>query len=130
MNIALGYLVVLIGGGIGAAARHWVNRTAMALTGPDYPAGTLVVNIVGSIVMGMLVGWFEFRGETTTAAERLFLTTGILGGFTTFSTFALDAALMWERHDVMQALVYILASVVVSIVGLFAGLYVMRSVLS
>ena len=126
MNAALGYLVVLIGGGIGAAARHWVNRMAMALVGPNYPAGTLAVNIIGSVVMGMLVGWFEFRGESTTATQRLFLTTGILGGFTTFSTFALDAALMWERHDVMEALVYVAASVLVSIAGLFGGMYVMR----
>ena len=126
MNIALGYVLVFIGGGIGAAARHAVNRTALTLVGPNYPAGTLFVNIAGSIVMGMLAGWFEFRGETTTAAERLFLTTGILGGFTTFSAFALDAGLMWERHDVLEALIYILASVFVSIAGLFAGLYVMR----
>ena len=126
MNLALGYLLVFLGGGLGAAARHAVNRTALTLVGPNYPAGTLFVNIVGSIVMGMLAGWFEFRGETTTAAERLFLTTGILGGFTTFSAFALDSALMWERHDVVEAVVYIVASVAVSIVGLFAGLYVMR----
>lgn len=126
MNSALGYVLVFVGGGLGAAARHWVNRSALALVGPNYPAGTLAVNIVGSIVMGMLAGWFEFRGETTTAAERLFLTTGILGGFTTFSAFALDAALMWERHDVVEALIYVVASVLVSIAGLFAGLYVMR----
>jgi len=126
VNSALGYVLVFVGGGLGAAARHWVNRSALALVGPNYPAGTLAVNIVGSIVMGMLAGWFEFRGETTTAAERLFLTTGILGGFTTFSAFALDAALMWERHDVVEALIYVVASVLVSIAGLFAGLYVMR----
>ncbi len=126
MNRAIGYLLVFLGGGIGAAARHWVNRTALALLGPNYPSGTLAVNILGSIVMGLLAGWFEFRGETTTAAERLFLTTGILGGFTTFSAFALDSALMWERHDVVEMIVYVVASVVVSVVGLFAGLYVMR----
>jgi CrcB protein len=126
MNTALGYALVFLGGGIGAAARHAVNRTALTLAGPNYPAGTLFVNIAGSIVMGMLAGWFEFRGETTTAASRLFLTTGILGGFTTFSAFALDSALMWERHDVAEALVYVVASVVISILGLFGGLYVMR----
>jgi CrcB protein len=127
MNTALGYLLVFLGGGVGAAARHAVNRTALTLVGPNYPAGTLVVNIVGSIVMGMMAGWFELHGETTTAAERLFLTTGVLGGFTTFSAFALDAALMWERHDLVEVLVYVGASVLVAIVGLFAGLHLMRS---
>ena len=126
MNTALGYLLVFVGGGLGAAARHAVNRTSLTLVGPNYPAGTLVVNIAGSIVMGMLTAWFGFRGETTTAAERLFLTTGILGGFTTFSAFALDSAVMWERHDITEAFVYIVASVVLSIAGLFGGLYVMR----
>jgi CrcB protein len=103
-----------------------VNRAALALVGPDYPAGTLVVNVSGSIAMGMLAGWFAFRGETTTAAERLFLTTGVLGGFTTFSAFALDATVMWERHDVAAAAVYIAASVLLSIAGLIGGMFLVR----
>jgi CrcB protein len=103
-----------------------VNRAALNIVGPDYPAGTLAVNIVGSAAMGMLVAWFAFRGETTTAGERLFLTTGVLGGFTTFSAFALDTRLMWERHDVGAALVYALASVILSIVGLIAGMFIVR----
>ena len=126
MNTAYGYMLVFLGGGLGAAARHWVNRTALNVVGPDYPAGTLAVNIVGSAAMGMLAAWFAFRGETTTAAERLFLTTGVLGGFTTFSAFALDTRLMWERHDVGAALVYALASVILSIVALIAGMFIVR----
>jgi CrcB protein len=126
MNTALGYVVVFLGGGLGAAARHWVNRTTLAVAGPDYPAGTLIVNITGSIAMGMLAAWFAFRGETTTAAARLFLTTGVLGGFTTFSAFALDTRLMWERHDVVAALIYAGASVILSILGLIVGLSVGR----
>ena len=130
MNTALGYLLVFVGGGLGAAARHWVNRTMVAIVGPDYPAGTLVVNITGSMAMGMLAAWFAFRGETTTAAERLFLTTGVLGGFTTFSAFALDTRLMWERHDVGAALVYAGASVILSVLGLIAGMFIVRVPLS
>jgi len=130
MQTASGYLLVFLGGGLGAAARHWVNRTAMTLAGPDYPAGTLVVNITGSIAMGMLAAWFAFRGETTTAAERLFLTTGVLGGFTTFSAFALDTTLMWERHDWPAAIIYAGSSVFLSIAGLIAGMFIVRVQLS
>lgn len=130
MSTGLGYLLVFLGGGIGAAARHATNRAALNLIGPNYPAGTLAVNIGGSIAMGMVVSWFAFRGETTTTAERLFLTTGVLGGFTTFSAFALDATLMWERHDIMSALVYVGTSVLLSILGLVGGMFVVRLPLS
>ena len=75
MNTTWSYVLVFVGGGIGAAARHLVNRAALTLVGPDYPAGTLIVNVTGSIAMGMLAAWFTFRGETTTPAARLFLTT-------------------------------------------------------
>ena len=130
MNAAWGYVLVFVGGGIGAAARHVVNRAALTLAGPDYPAGTLIVNITGSIAMGMLAAWFAFRGETTTAAERLFLTTGVLGGFTTFSAFALEATVMWERHDVAAAALYIGLSVLLSIAGLIGGMFLVRLQLS
>ena len=125
-----GYVLVFLGGGLGAAARHAVNRAALSLAGPDYPAGTLAVNVSGSIAMGMLVAWFAFRGETTTAAERLFLTTGVLGGFTTFSAFALDATLLLERHDVLTAVIYIVSSVLFSVLGLMAGMFLVRLPLS
>ena len=130
MHTAYGYVLVFLGGGLGAAMRHWVNRTAMTIVGPDYPAGTLAVNIIGSTAMGMLAAWFAFRGETTTAAERLFLTTGVLGGFTTFSAFALDTTLLWERHDWPGALVYAGSSVFLSIAGLIAGMFIVRIPLS
>ena len=130
MHSAFGYMLVFLGGGIGAAARHAVNRFALTLVGPDYPAGTLIVNITGSIAMGMLASWFAFRGETTTAAERLFLTTGVLGGFTTFSAFALDATLMWERHESGAALLYVGSSVLLSIAGLLGGMFLVRFPLS
>jgi CrcB protein len=130
MNAAFGYVLVFLGGGLGAAARHWVNRMAITVVGPDYPAGTLAVNIAGSMAMGMLAAWFAFRGEMTTPPERLFLTTGVLGGFTTFSAFALDTTLMWERHDIAAAIIYAGCSVFLSIAGLIAGMFIVRLPLS
>jgi len=130
MNTALGYVLVFLGGGLGAAARHWVNRAALDAVGPDYPAGTIIVNIIGSLAMGMLAAWFAFRGETTTAGERLFLTTGVLGGFTTFSAFALDTRLLWERHDIVAALTYAGGSVILSVLALIAGMFIVRIPLS
>ena len=124
------YVWIFLGGGLGAAARHGVNRAALVLAGPDYPAGTLFVNVAGSLVMGLLAGWFTYRGESAPEPLRLFLTTGVLGGFTTFSAFALDAAVMWERHDSVQALTYVGVSVMGAIIALFAGLSAMRAMMS
>ena len=124
------YLWVCLGGGLGAAARHGVNRAAFLLVGANYPAGTLLVNVSGCLAMGILAGWFTYRGETAPEPLRLFLTTGVLGGFTTFSAFALDAAVMWQRHDNAQALTYAGFSVIGSIVALFAGLGATRAIMS
>jgi CrcB protein len=123
----MNYLIVFVGGGIGAALRHGINVGCARLCGTAFPYGTLTVNVVGSIVMGLLAGYFAFRGEAA-QVWRLFLTTGILGGFTTFSSFSLDAALLWERHEPVRAATYVNGSVVVSILGLFAGLYLMRQI--
>ncbi|WP_137388747.1 fluoride efflux transporter CrcB [Rhodoligotrophos defluvii] len=121
------YLVVFLGGGIGSAARHGVNRLALYLVGPDFPAGTMAVNIAGCFIMGLLAGLFAF---TTEAPQwlRLCLMTGVLGGFTTFSAFALDTSVLYERGDLSIAAVYVLGSVVLSIAALFAGLAVMRAI--
>jgi CrcB protein len=83
------------------------------------------VNITGSFVMGLVIGYFAFRGDAS-QHWRLFMTTGILGGYTTFSAFSLDTVLLYERGDIGLAVVYVLASVVVSIGGLFLALYLMR----
>jgi CrcB protein len=123
----MNYLIVFVGGGIGAALRHGINVGCARLCGTAFPYGTLTVNVVGSIVMGLLAGYFAFRGEAA-QVWRLFLTTGILGGFTTFSSFSLDAAVLWERHEPVLAATYVVGSVVVSILGLFAGLYLMRQI--
>jgi CrcB protein len=122
----MGYLVVFIGGGIGAALRHGVNRAALAWLGPAFPWGTLIVNILGGLAMGLLAELFLVKGGGS-QEWRLFLTTGILGGFTTFSAFSLDAALMWERGEHAVLAAYVAGSVVLSIAALFAGMAAVRS---
>ena len=93
--------------------------------GTAFPYGTFIINISGSTVMGLIAGYLAFRGEAS-QPWRLFLMTGILGGYTTCSAFSLDAALLYERGEIALALVYVLGSVVFSIGGLFAGLALMR----
>jgi CrcB protein len=107
--------------------RHGTNLLSARLLGIGFPFGTLTVNIVGSLLMGLLAGYFAFRGEASQHL-RLFLTTGILGGYTTFSAFSLDAVLLWERHQPGLAALYVLASVVLSIAALMAGLMLVRHV--
>jgi CrcB protein len=94
----LSTVLVFIGRGIGSALRHGVNVASVRLLGTGFPYGTLTVNIVGSLVMGLLAGYFALRGEAF-PPWRLFLTTGIVGGFTTFSAFSLDTALLYERGE-------------------------------
>jgi fluoride exporter len=120
-----GYLIVFLGAGLGGALRHGVNVLAAWLFGIAFPMGTFLVNVSGSLAMGMLAGYFAFRGEAS-QEWRLFLTTGALGGYTTFSAFALDAATLWERGATIAAVIYVIASAVLSIVGLFFGLWLLR----
>ncbi len=122
----MGYLIVFLGGGLGAALRHAINLFAARALGANFPFGTLTVNVTGSLVMGLLAGYFAFKGDAS-QHWRLFLTTGILGGYTTFSAFSLDVAVLYERGEIGLALLYVAASVVFSIAGLFAGLTVARS---
>jgi CrcB protein len=119
------YLIVFLGAGIGGALRHGVNVGAVKLFGYGFPIGTLIVNVVGSFVMGLLAGYFAFRPGIA-QHMRLFLTTGILGGFTTFSAFSLDTALLVERHAYGMALGYAVGSVAASISALFFGLAMFR----
>jgi len=120
------YLIVFIGAGIGGALRHGVNVTAGRIFGLNFPYGTLIVNIAGSFLMGLLAGYFAFRPGIG-QHMRLFLATGILGGFTTFSAFSLDTALLIERHAYGAAAGYVAGSVVASIAALFFGLAVFRT---
>jgi fluoride exporter len=123
------YLLVFLGAGIGGALRHGVNVGCARLCGTGFPWGTLTVNILGSFIMGALAGWLAFKaGEGWSQPLRLFLTTGILGGFTTFSAFSLDAVLIWERGQNGLAATYVAASVLLSIAGLVAGLGLARTI--
>jgi CrcB protein len=121
--------LIFLGGGIGAALRHGVNVVSAEWLGVDFPWGTLIVNVVGSLLIGALAAWFAFRGDAVwTQPLRLFLATGMLGGFTTFSAFSLDFAMLFERGEVASALAYVLASVLLSLGAVFAGIYFVRSV--
>jgi CrcB protein len=120
----MGFLIVFLGGGIGAALRHGVNLVGARL-GATFPFSTLFENVSGSFVMGLVAAYFAFKGGGT-QHWRLFLTTGILGGYTTFSSYSLDVALLYERGDLAMAALYAVLSVVLAIGGLFLGLAVMR----
>src|SRR6187402_3698027 len=121
----LNYLLVFIGGGIGSSLRHTINLTCARCLGTAFPWGTFIINISGSLVMGLIAGYLAFKGEAS-QPWRLFLMTGILGGYTTFSAYSLDAALLYERGELGLAALYVMGSVVLSIAGLFAGLALVR----
>lgn len=122
------FLIVFIGAGIGGAMRHTVNVAAAALAGTAFPFGTLSINIAGSLIMGALVEWFALRFDPG-QHWRLFITTGVVGGFTTFSAFSLETVLLIERGTPWLAATYVIASVVVSIAALFAGLTLVRHII-
>jgi CrcB protein len=119
------YLIVFLGAGIGGALRHGVNVGATKLFGFGFPFGTFIVNVVGSFMMGVFAGYFAYRAGIPQHV-RLFLTTGILGGFTTFSAFSLDTALLVERHAYGLAAGYAVGSVAASVSALFFGLALFR----
>ena len=119
-------ILVALGGAIGAALRHLVNLGALRLVGPAFPWGTMAINIAGSFAMGVFIEVLARRFNASNEL-RLFVATGILGGFTTFSAFSLDFAVLWEKGAAAPALAYALASVVGSIMALFVGLWLARS---
>lgn len=122
----MGYVVVFIGAGLGGALRHFVGWASLRLLGPNFPYGTLFVNIVGSMLMGLFIALLAARnlpGQNV----RLFLTTGFLGGFTTFSTFSLDTITLWERGQIAACVSYVLISLAVSLLGLFGVLFAARA---
>jgi CrcB protein len=122
------YLLVFLGGGLGAALRHGINRLALHLWGSGFPAGTMIVNVAGSLAIGLLIGLFAAHPSVTQPA-RLFLVTGVLGGFTTFSTFSLDALTLWERGDFGLWLMYVGGSVVLSLLAAALGFLASRALL-
>lgn len=120
------FLLVFLGGGLGAVLRHGAGVIAVRALGTQFPYGTLAVNVVGALVMGAAVAWFGARGELSSPL-RLFLTTGLLGGFTTFSAFSLETVLLYERGLAGLALLYVLASVVVCVGALVAGMALVKA---
>jgi CrcB protein len=122
---SMSYLIVFLGGGLGAAARHGVNLLAARLVGTGYPFGTFGINVLGSFLMGVIAEYFALKSGMSQPL-RLLLTTGIMGGFTTFSTFSLETALLVERDQFVAAGIYVAASIMIGIGALFAGLAVVR----
>ena len=121
-------VLVFLGAGIGGVLRHGVNLGFARFCGTAFPWGTLSVNVAGSFAMGLIAGWLAFKVEPAWAPLlRLFLLTGILGGFTTFSAFSLDAALLWERGEGLLASGYVVGSVVLSLAALGLGLASVRA---
>ena len=125
----MNYLIVFAGAGIGGALRHGINVLAVRIAGLEFPYGTLAINILGSFAMGIIAEYFALKAGLP-QHWRLFLTTGILGGFTTFSAFSLETALLYERNQLGAAAVYVIASVVLSVGGLFAGLAIVRTLVT
>lgn len=120
--------LVMMGGALGAGARHLSGRAALALLGPAYPYGTLFVNLLGGVLMGLLAGWLARADAVGGEAWRLFLGVGMLGGFTTFSAFALDAVLLWQRGAGLAAAGYVALSVAGAIGGLVTGMALARGI--
>lgn len=121
-------LMAAAGGAIGAAGRYLVNLGAARWLGADFPWGTLTVNVLGSFAMGVLIESIALRSAVSQEV-RVFLATGILGGFTTFSAFSLDFVSLLERRDYLSAASYLLGNVGLAIAALFLGLVLVRQIL-
>jgi CrcB protein len=123
-----GFLAVAAGGALGAAMRHGVGQLAVRHMPDHWPYGTFTVNILGSFFMGFLISWLAFRGQGGPQELRLFLATGLLGGFTTFSAFSLEVANYVRSGDMTRAAAYAGLSVALGLVALLIGLWVARKV--
>lgn len=119
-------LIVAAGGACGAVLRHLSNLAALRLFGPGFPWGTFFVNVAGSLLMGLLIGWLVRRTGGSTNELRLLLATGFLGGFTTFSAFSLDFVTLWRDGPPAIAIGYVLASVMISLLAVITGLWLVR----
>ena len=124
----MNYLIVFLGAGLGGALRHGVNAVSARTDVFDFPYSTLSVNVIGSLLMGLAAGFFALKGQASYEV-RLFLTTGLLGGFTTFSAFSLETILLYERGRLESAIGYALISVIGSVLALTVGLAIMRRLL-
>ena len=121
------FLTVALGGAIGASARHGLGMIALRIFGPGFPIGTLLANIIGGVLMGLLVGWLVREMPSNANTIRLFAGVGVLGGFTTFSAFSLDAMRMLETKAYGVFIGYVGASVILSIAAVALGLFLMRA---
>lgn len=126
----LNLLFVALGGAVGSVSRYLLNDRVRAVLGTGWPSGIFTINVLGGFLMGCLVGVLAHRGGADQERWRVLVGVGVLGGFTTFSAFSLDVALMVERREWAAAMLYSVASVVVSVVALFAGLMLMRKLLA
>ena len=122
-------LAVALGGAVGAVLRYKTAGWVAHWMGHGFPWGTLAVNVIGSFAMGLLVELGALKLNLS-GEMRAFLAVGLLGAFTTFSSFSLDVATLWERGAVMSTGAYVAASVALSILALFAGLALVRTVLA
>ncbi|MCB9989847.1 MAG: fluoride efflux transporter CrcB [Rhodospirillales bacterium] len=122
-------LAIAAGGACGAVLRHFLNSGTAHMFGPDFPWGIMIANILGSFVMGALISWFALVEEVPQTLKA-FLTVGLLGAFTTFSTFSLDAVLLAQRGELLAAGLYVAGSVALAIGGLVAGMALIRMVVA
>ncbi len=122
-------LAIAAGGAVGAVLRHFSNNSIALLLGTSFPFGILLINIIGSFLMGCAVSAFAY-GWDLSQHMKIFLTVGLLGGFTTFSAFSLDVINLIEKHAYMSAGIYVFASVVVSVIALVAGMLIVRQVMT
>lgn len=122
--------IVFLGAGMGGVLRHLMNMLGMRVFGlGGFPFTTMIVNVTGCFLMGVATGWFASRfGEGWPQGVRLLLTTGMLGGYTTFSTFSLEFAVLVERGDIGHAVLYAGGSLVLTLTAIFAGLSLMRAI--
>ena len=120
------FLLVGLGGAIGSIARYGSGVLVGRVWSSSFPLATMLVNIAGSLIMGLFIGWLARSTPAWQADARLFFAVGVLGGFTTLSSFSLDTVVLLERGEIGQAALYLAVSVAVSIAALFAGLWVMR----
>jgi CrcB protein len=120
------FLLVFLGAGLGGMLRHGVNLAAPRLLGAEFPFGTLFINVTGSFTIGLVAEYWALKSGLPQPV-RLFLTTGVMGGYTTFSAFSLETALLYERGQVLSALAYAVFSVILSVGALFAALWLVRT---
>ena len=124
-------IIVMLGGGVGAGLRHGLNAAALRITAlSGWPWSTFVANVLGGLLMGALMGWLTYSGRGADHVLRLLLGVGLLGGFTTFSAFSLEMAMMIERGEIWQSAAYAMLSVVLALGAVFAGLAISKGVVA